>query len=110
MKRGEALAKRIIDTAHDGYRHQAESGYPPYAIMSWDDRLRWTDYLKKVAGEVLSADDVAPEDMLDKMDLLHALYLGLKGAGDRTPDYARVLQLIKQVEGTSKLVYVRDVG
>jgi hypothetical protein len=48
----QAIAERIIQAAKDGY-HRCED-YPPYAVTPWDDRLRWSDYLKKIAAEVLA--------------------------------------------------------
>lgn len=49
---GQALADKIIKRANDGYHNRDD--YPPYALAPWDDRLRWSDYIKKVAAEVLS--------------------------------------------------------
>lgn len=50
----EKLAAKIIDRADAGYRNQEKSGYPPYALTAWDDRVRWTGYLRKVMVEVLT--------------------------------------------------------
>ena len=48
----EELAEKIIQAANDGYHNRPD--YPPYALTPWDDRLRWSDYIKKVAAEVLA--------------------------------------------------------
>lgn len=53
MKTPAELAEAIIDRANDNY-HVSDSGYPPFALAPWDDRIRWSDYLKKVATEVLT--------------------------------------------------------
>ncbi len=53
MKTPEEIASAIIQRANDGYGKDA-SGYPPYAMAPWDDRLRWSAYVQKVAAEVLA--------------------------------------------------------
>lgn len=45
------LAELIIQRANGGY-HDRED-YPPFALTPWDDRLRWSDYIKVIAAEVL---------------------------------------------------------
>lgn len=46
---GEQFAEQVIQTANDGYHRRDD--YPPYAMAPWDDRLRWSDYLKKIIAE-----------------------------------------------------------
>lgn len=53
-KTAEQLTAAIIQRANDGYNDQEKSGYPPFALAPWDDRIRWTAYLRKVILEVLS--------------------------------------------------------
>jgi len=53
MKTPEQLAEAIIDKMNDGY-HRDPTNYPPFALTPWDDRVRWSTYMKKVAAEVLS--------------------------------------------------------
>lgn len=49
MKRAEAEElKRKID---DGFYHQNDSGYPPYALTAWDDRKRFREYVFRVIDE-----------------------------------------------------------
>ena len=43
----------VIKVAHQGYSHRDD--YPPYALASWDDRKRWTDYLTKINLELDAA-------------------------------------------------------
>ena len=43
----------VIKIAHEGYSHRND--YPPYALASWDDRKRWTDYLTKINLELDAA-------------------------------------------------------
>lgn len=52
MKTAEEIAEAIIETANAGYHYR--SNYPPYAITPWDDRVRWSAYLKEIATEVLT--------------------------------------------------------
>lgn len=47
-------AEAIIQRAAMGYHDQKASGYPPYALTPWDDRIRWSNYLKMVIVEVLA--------------------------------------------------------
>lgn len=42
--------KDVLKMAHRGY-HDRED-YPPYALMSWDDRNRWSQYLEKINAEL----------------------------------------------------------
>ena len=48
-----AAFKQVLYTAQAGY-HTRED-YPPFALAPWDDRRRWTDYLKKIAAELDAA-------------------------------------------------------
>ena len=43
----------VIKIANEGYSHRDD--YPPYALASWDDRKRWTDYLTKINLELDNA-------------------------------------------------------
>ena len=43
----------VIKVAHEGYSRRND--YPPYALASWDDRKRWTDYLTKINLELDAA-------------------------------------------------------
>lgn len=56
MTKAEEIAAKIIDRANDGYH--ARDDYPPFATTPWDDRLRWSDYLKKIAAIVI-AEEIA---------------------------------------------------
>ena len=40
----------VLKVAQEGYRKRDD--YPPYALASWDDRTRWTAYLKKINEEL----------------------------------------------------------
>ena len=40
----------VIKVAQEGYSNRDD--YPPYALASWDDRTRWTAYLKKINEEL----------------------------------------------------------
>jgi len=42
--------KLVSKTANDGYHDRKD--YPPYALMSWDDRNRWIAYLEKINSEL----------------------------------------------------------
>lgn len=46
-----ALAKKIIQAANDGYHNRDD--FPPYALSPWNDRTKWSEYIEKVATEVL---------------------------------------------------------
>lgn len=48
----DQVAARIIERANGGYT--ARDDYPPYAVTPWDDRLRWSAYIEKVAAEVVA--------------------------------------------------------
>ena len=57
----QSLGDRIIDRANDGYRTRNTTGpkdYPPFALTSWDDRIRWSKYIKTIADEI-EAEDLA---------------------------------------------------
>ena len=43
----------VIKVAREGYSRRND--YPPYALASWDDRKRWTDYLTKINLELDAA-------------------------------------------------------
>jgi hypothetical protein len=51
------LGDRIIQRANDGYRGRED--YPSYALTPWDDRPRWSAYIKKIADEI-EAEDPKP--------------------------------------------------
>jgi hypothetical protein len=53
MRTPTEIAEAIVKRANDGY-HSDPDNYPPYALTPWDDRTRWSDYLKKKAEEVLA--------------------------------------------------------
>lgn len=46
--------EKVLQIANDGY-HDRED-YPPYATTPWEDRNRWTAYLKKISAELDSSD------------------------------------------------------
>jgi hypothetical protein len=49
------LGDIIIDTANNGYHNRLTTGpkdYPPYAIDSPSDRIRWSNYLRIIANEI----------------------------------------------------------
>lgn len=48
--RCEALVK-IVDTADAGYHTRKD--YPPFAVASWEDRTRWSNYIRKLIKEAL---------------------------------------------------------
>jgi hypothetical protein len=52
MKTAQELADLIMQRANDGYHRRDD--YPAFAMAPWDDRLRWSDYIKKVTAEVLA--------------------------------------------------------
>jgi len=47
--------KTVLETAHRGYHDRQD--YPPYALASWDDRNRWSQYLKKINAELDAKSD-----------------------------------------------------
>ena len=51
--RNMAEFSKVIKIAHDGYWERND--FPPYALASWDDRKRWTDYLMKINMELDTA-------------------------------------------------------
>lgn len=62
-KPGQTLGDRIIERANNGYHTRNTTGkkdYPPYALTAWDDRLRWSAYIKTIADEI-EAEDKAPK-------------------------------------------------
>lgn len=40
----------VMKAADDGYHNRDD--YPPYAIMAWDDRKRWREYVEKINKEL----------------------------------------------------------
>src|SRR5436309_12588461 len=46
-----SLARQIIQRANDGYHSQkrGDPEYPPFALTPWDDRIKWSAYVQKVA-------------------------------------------------------------
>ena len=40
----------VLKTAYRGYHDRDD--YPSFALMSWDDRPRWIEYLKKINTEL----------------------------------------------------------
>ncbi len=42
--------KQVLEVAQAGYHNRDD--YPPYALVSWDERTRWTEYLKKIDQEL----------------------------------------------------------
>lgn len=47
--------KEVLKKAQDGYHDRKD--YPPFALMSWTDRSKWNEYLKKI-NEELDKDSV----------------------------------------------------
>ncbi len=45
--------KEVLKKAQDGYHNRDD--YPPYALVSWDDRRRWNRYLEKINEELENA-------------------------------------------------------
>ena len=50
----------VLKMAEDGYHDRND--YPPFALTSWEDRQRWTAYLKRLAAEL---DDAAQALVLE---------------------------------------------
>lgn len=49
------LGDRIIQRANDGYHTRLTTGpkdYPPFALSSMEDRIRWSKYIKTIADEI----------------------------------------------------------
>lgn len=51
-KSPENIAAAIIQRANEGYHSDAKN-YPAFALLSWDDRPRWSEYIRQCAVEVL---------------------------------------------------------
>jgi hypothetical protein len=52
--RADEIAAKIIERANAGYRTIMKgSGYPPFALTPWDDRIKWSAYIQRVAADVL---------------------------------------------------------
>ncbi len=47
--------EKVIRKAQDGYHDRDD--YPPFALMSWDDRAKWTAYLRKINEEIDKAEE-----------------------------------------------------
>ncbi len=55
----QTLGDRIIRRANDGYSTRSTTGkkdYPPFALTPWDDRIRWSQYIKIIADEIEAED------------------------------------------------------
>jgi hypothetical protein len=53
------LGERIIKRANDGYHNRLTKGpkdYPPFALTSMEDRIRWSAYIKIIADEIEAED------------------------------------------------------
>lgn len=51
----QSLGDRIIKRANEGYNTRNTTGkkdYPPYALTPWEDRTRWSKYIKTIADEI----------------------------------------------------------
>ncbi len=46
----EYLFRKAWDRYHAP--HDDKYDFPPYALTSWDDRVRWSEFLKKVGKEL----------------------------------------------------------
>ncbi len=46
--------REVLKIAHDGCHDRDD--YPPFALMSWDDRNRWSNYLTKINDELDAKD------------------------------------------------------
>ena len=42
--------KEVMEKAQDGFHDRGD--YPPFALMSWDDRNKWNKYLEKINDEL----------------------------------------------------------
>lgn len=40
----------VLKTADTGYHNRDD--YPPYAVVSWEDRRRWREYMIKINKEL----------------------------------------------------------
>lgn len=45
---------KVLDTADNGYSDRND--YPPYALAPWDERTRWSEYLRKINTELDAKD------------------------------------------------------
>ena len=48
----------VLKRANDGYHDRDD--YPPFALVSWDDRARWNAYLRKINAELDAAKAPSP--------------------------------------------------
>jgi len=54
-----SLGDRIIQRANEGYHTRLTTGpkdYPPFALSSMEDRIRWSKYIKTIADEIEAED------------------------------------------------------
>ena len=42
--------KEVLKIANEGYHERND--YPPYALVSWEDRNKWNKYLEKINDEL----------------------------------------------------------
>jgi hypothetical protein len=59
MQNKLSLGDRIIKRANDGYHTRLTVGpkdYPPYALTPFEDRVRWSKYIKTIADEIEAED------------------------------------------------------
>jgi len=54
-KEGVALIEKIKREIESAY--QCRRDYPPYALMPWDDRNRYHDYIFKILDEFIKAEE-----------------------------------------------------
>ena len=87
--------KKVLDIAREGYHNRDD--FPPYALASWDDRIRWTDYLCKIDNEL----SISPEH-LRLIEAARKVYHG--EIGYQNPHHPDILALRELVfhEGVSK--------
>ena len=45
----------VLKKANDGYHDRKD--YPPFELMSWDDRRKWSGYLKKINEELEAGEE-----------------------------------------------------
>ena len=54
--------KVVLQKAQEGYTKRDD--YPPFAMMPWEDRPKWTAYLAKINAEM----DAEMADNISKME------------------------------------------
>jgi len=61
-----AELENIVRTANDRYHAPMDKNYdyPPFALASWDDRIRWSKYIQKLIdeGKVREREELRGED------------------------------------------------